>query len=157
MRKSQSPAQNPTHGDQRRIREAAFSWTHSMSLFTRADKYIWPLCNDSGFQSCLLKPLDHHLSLPIDKLSTYKFWSLLGSLLNFPFHILCQQLPRGREKKPSPYPSFKKSNFHSASPNPLSRPTNVYYIIREAMLWWCSTAHVHVHHQSYILLICLWV
>lgn len=109
-----------------------------------------------GFKAVSLSLLDHHLSLPIDKLSTYKFWSLLGSLLNFPFHILCQQLPRGR-KKTSPYPSFKKSNFHSASSNPLSRPTNVYYIIRGAMLWWCSTAHVHVHHQSYILLICLWV
>lgn len=82
-----------------------YFWTRSMSLFTWADKYTRPLCNDSGLQNCLLKPLDHHLSLPIDKLSTYKFWSFLGLLLNFPFHILCQQLPRGRKKTTIIHPS----------------------------------------------------
>lgn len=70
-----------------------------MALFMLAGRYLPPLCKNLGFKSCLLKPLDHYLSLHIDNLSTDKFWSFLGLLLNFPFHILCQQLPRGRKKK----------------------------------------------------------
>lgn len=99
MKKKWSPTKNPLSDDQpeedwrRGTITGHIPCPFSLRQTSTCDPLQW-----LKFQSCLLHSLNHYLSLPIDNLSTYKFWSLLGLLLKFSFlHLMPAVIQR--EKK----------------------------------------------------------